>query len=396
MSDSFSDLSYGLYAAFAEKLARSLLVNKTLEKQAKSETRLQVKRPGGELASLELTPFISRPQPVTAFNYFSHVKSYDELLMAYEKARQALPFENDMDNACDYVNPYAEKFLNKLFVDARAFISEQHAVVIADWVKDMDIYVAVKAIESLLNSHADMALLMLSAKRGWHIHFDHMAIRCGSSSRQDAQRVVSLLCSEHDYVSSQAEGENYYQFPEGWNAYPLYKILQNGQVLRIFIDQSDADHPEQIIQHWNHVYGYTAHHLAMRATQMLDGERVAVSLDDVMQGLRDEGLEIMQATGMYTQGLLEQVFTRPERNEAIPQAILDPMIKIDANLPVKIGNGKLLELVSRREVSAGLAQAFFALYGLEYDPSNPLHSVPAYQYFLPAQAAHVIKTSVQI
>ena len=394
MSDSSSDFSS--YAAFAEQLTDSLLSDNTLHMQSKSAGCLQLERPDGEMASLELMPFISQVQPVSAYDIFSSVKSFGGLLLAYNKARQSLPFENDQDGATDYVNPYAEKFLHKLFADARAFISEQHAVVIAGWVKDMDIYVAVKAIESLLNSHADMALLMLAAKQGWHIHFDHMAIRCGSASRQDAQRVVSLLCSQHGYVSSQAKGENFYQFPDGWNAYPLYKILENGQVLRIFVDQSDAGHPEQIIQHWNHVYGYTAHHLAMRATKIVAGKREAVSLNEVMQALRDEGLEIMQATGMYTQGLLEQVFTRPERNDAIPRTILDPLIDIDANLPAKIGNGKLLELVSRREVSAALAQAFFALYGLEYDPANPLHSVPVYQYFLPAQAAHVIKTSVQI
>ena len=61
-----------------------------------------------------------------------------------------------------------------------------------------------------------------------------------------------------------------------------------------------------------------------------------------------------------------------------------------------VQNAKLLELVSRAEVSAPLAEHYFKLYGLRYDAGNPLHSVPAYQYFLPAQAAHVINTSVQM
>ena len=66
-----------------------------------------------------------------------------------------------------------------------------------------------------------------------------------------------------------------------------------------------------------------------------------------------------------------------------------------SELATAIENGKLLELLSRREVSSALAAQYYALYGLRYDRNNPLHSVPAYQYFLPAQAAHVIRTSVQ-
>jgi len=33
---------------------------------------------------------------------------------------------------------------------------------------------------------------------------------------------------------------------------------------------------------------------------------------------------------------------------------------------------------------------------LKYDDNNPHHSAPLYQYFLPVQAAHVIKTSQQV
>lgn len=385
-----------LYKDFAHKLTQSLLENEGLNSHPESNSRLQITKTGGEFANLEMTPFVSRPQPVTAQRYFSNVQSMDDLLEAYHAARRSLPFETDLVNALDHVSDYAGRFLDRLLCDAREFLTDNHAATIGNWVKDLDIYVAVKAVESLLNSRADMALLMLSKSRGWTIHFDHMAIRCGSSSTKDAERVVRLLCSEHGYVSSQASGEDFYQFPEGWNAYPLYKMLENGQVLRIFVDQSDADHAQQIIQHWNHVYGYTAHHMAMRATHVLDGQRVAVSLDGVIYALREQGIAVMQPTGMYTQGLLEQVFTRPERNDEIPEDVMESITRIDADLRNKIGNGKLLELVSRREMPAQHAAEFFALYGLRYDAANPLHSVPAYQYFLPAQAAHVIKTSVQI
>ncbi len=41
-----------------------------------------------------------------------------------------------------------------------------------------------------------------------------------------------------------------------------------------------------------------------------------------------------------------------------------------------------------------LAERFFQLYGLPYTPENPLHSAPIYPYFLPEQAAHVIRTSL--
>ena len=58
-------------------------------------------------------------------------------------------------------------------------------------------------------------------------------------------------------------------------------------------------------------------------------------------------------------------------------------------------NGKLIELVARREMPRGLAAELYHGYGLGYDPANPDHSAPAYAYFLPAQAAHVIRTSVE-
>ena len=59
-------------------------------------------------------------------------------------------------------------------------------------------------------------------------------------------------------------------------------------------------------------------------------------------------------------------------------------------------NGKLLEVVSRKEMQPALAYRYFRLCGLRYDGADPLHSVPVYAYFLPAQAAHVIRTSVQV
>ena len=197
-------------------------------------------------------------------------------------------------------------------------------------------------------------------------------------------------------MASQVPGEEFYQFPDGWNAYPLYKILSNGQILRVFIDQSDGSSGKQIIQHWNRIYGYTAHHLGISAITLKDGEKWALPLPDIIDALAEHGVQAMQPTGMYTHGLLQQVFTKPEKNSNIPLDLKAELADIDETLAVTVENAKLLEIVSRKEMPSTMAKQLFALYGLEFDSNNPLHSAPIYQYFLPAQAAHVIKTSTQI
>ena len=363
--------------------------------------KLLVTNESGEDVSLDLTPTYAAPQIPTAQAYFEGVRTTTQLLDAYSQARCEYRFEDDLDAGVP-VHPFAHNFVASILERARVRLSDDDAVRIAQWVKNLDAYVAVKAVESLLNSNADLALLKVAEARGWTVHFDHVAIRCGSSREHAAERVVELLVAEHGYVPSQVSGEEFYSFPDGWNAYPLYKMLANGQLLRLFIDQSAATHPAQIIQHWHHVYGYTAHHMALRATRQINGERLAVPLAEVMTALAEHGIESMTPTGEYTHGLLLQVFTRPERNPQIPDDIKQTLAHIDAQgqggngqgLPRAIENGKLLEIVSRREMSAAHAHQWFALYGLEYQPHNPLHSAPVYGYFLPAQAAHVIKTSL--
>ena len=99
---------------------------------------------------------------------------------------------------------------------------------------------------------------------------------------------------------------------------------------------------------------------------------------------------------MYTLGMLQQVFTNPEKNRQIPHELKTEIAAFGEDLPETIENAKLLEIVSRKEMPLDLAIEFFTLYGLKFDVNNPLHSAPVYQYFLPAQAAHVIKTSTQI
>ncbi len=56
-------------------------------------------------------------------------------------------------------------------------------------------------------------------------------------------------------------------------------------------------------------------------------------------------------------------------------------------LELRIENGKLIDLVARKEMKTGFVKRYFSLYGFRYEPDNPRHSAPVYTYFLPAQAA---------
>jgi len=383
--------------AFAARVAKLLIdENTTFQRNTSRQQTIQAIGGEAELFTLDLTPFATKPQPVSAYTLFNDISDVSHLLAAYQSAKHNLRFEMDLPDAASHVSDYADDFINTILAKANATLNHQQAKLIADWVKHLDIYCAVKSIESFFYSKADLTLLEIAPKYGWDVTFDHLAIRCGNQANLDGERIASLLKDEHGYTATQFSGEDYYQFPDGWNAYPLYKMLENGQTLRIFVDQSDAHAPAQIIQHWNHVYGYTAHHLAIRATTLQDGKRVAVPLNTVMTALEEAGVEIMTPTGHYTNGLLMQVFTQPEKNSEIPDELKQQISAYDPQLGKMIENAKLLEIVSRLEMPAELAEAYFALYGIQYQPDNPLHSAPYYQYFLPAQAAYVIKTSQQI
>lgn len=385
------------FDTFAESLAKTLTENQPLYlKHPNNSSKIQIYSSKSEIATLDLTPFETTPSAVTAFKYFDGVQSVKELLDAYTRAKKDHLFEDDIIEATSNVSDYAPEFLTQILNNAKQRFSDNQAKIIAEWIKHLDVYTSVKAVESLLNSCADLKLLEVAKSKNWFIHFDHLAIRCGTKARNDAERVVQLLTEHHGYTPSQVIEEAFYQFPDGWNAYPLYKILDNGQMLRVFVDQSDAQAPTQIIQHWNHVYGYTAHHLAMRATRFdTQGQREAVHLDEIITTLTENGIAILTPTGHYTEGLLLQVFTKPELNTQIPSELKEKIVSISQGLDKTIENGKLLELVSRSELPLELAERLYQLYGLQFDAQNPIHSAPIYQYFLPAQAAHVIKTSIQ-
>ena len=383
------------YYEFARLLAKELLETEKFEAVDGSQVKVQTHRGDQEIVTLDLTPFKAKTQPATASRYFANVESVSHLLSAYEAAKQDHVFENNLPDAMVHVSAYAEEFLQNIFARAQQVLTDSKAALVGQWLAGLDVYTAVKSVESLLNSRADVALLEEAQQQRWAVHFDHLAIRCGSKAHGDAERIVDMLKEHHGYVSAQVPEEAFYQFPDGWNAYPLYKVLDNGQMLRLFIDQSDADNRGQIIQHWNHVYGYTAHHLAIRATVVEDGQRLAIPLPNVMDALQKRGIDILTPTGEYTDRLLLQVFTRPELNTTIPEDLKQGVIQHGTELGKMIENGKLLELVSRKEMPVELAIKLFALYGLKFDIENPIHSAPVYQYFLPAQAAHVIRTSVE-
>ncbi|MBN4080046.1 hypothetical protein JYT31_00115 [Beggiatoa alba] len=384
------------YFQFACELADYLCThNPKIKKHHSDPEKVRIQKNESEVACFDLTPFIAKPCPVSAWDLFANISTLEQLLDAYHHARKALPFEDNI-KASRFVSSYASDYLSGILENSRKYFSHADARRIANWVKDLDIYTAVKAIESLLNSKADLALFELVEEENWNLHFDHLAIRCGSKKDQSAEQVRDLLIKYHGYTAPQMIGADYIQFDDGWNAYLLYKILNNGQVLRLFVDQSDAHRSDQVIQHWNHVYGYTAHHLAMRATCFDNGCHKDISLKTLMDKLAKKGINILSPTGLYTQGLLQQVFTKPEQNTSIPDTIKNTLAKVDSELCAIIKNAKLLEVVSRSEMPKQLLNKYFSLYGLQYSKTEPHHSAPVYQYFLPAQAAHVIRTSLQV
>jgi len=382
------------WQTFSQQVQRALIHELTDLDVDHPANGLSLPKPNGEVAQLQLMPFQSKVYAADAKPYFESVNTLSELIAAYQEARAAMPFEESLFSS-QHLSAHAKHYVERLLMLAESRHSDRSARLLAQWVAQLDVYTAVKAVESLLNSHADMVLLHVASEQQWQVHFDHLAIRCGNQGQQAAEKVAALLCQQHGYHAPQIESEAYYVFADGWNAYPLYKMLENGQVLRLFIDQSDANAPAQIIQHWNYIYGFTAHHLGLRVSKRVDGQRLAVSLDEIIPLVKQKAVEVLTPTGMYTHGLLEQVFCKPEHENELPTELLEAVAKVSPNLKHVVKNAKLLEIVSRRELPESLKADFFALYDLRYNADNPLHSAPVYQYFLPAQAAHVIRTSVQ-
>lgn len=377
------------FARFANEVASHLqATERGWFYHLQSPCALQSKREDEQLVHLDLTPFLGTAQPVDAANWFSAVHTLEQLLEAHNQANKACAAE-----PTQHVHPYAAEYLESRFNEARRTYTNDDAQLIANWVSKLDRYAAVKSVECLLDCYDNLVLFKLAEKKGWRVLFDHLAIRCGSSQFRHAEQVIEKLQQQHGYVQPQVKHERFYQFEDGWNAYPLYKMLENGQVIRLFIDQSDAYDSRQIIQHWNHCYGFTAHHLALRVVRIENGQCVAIPLMEVINALTTAGIKSLTPTGFYTHGLLEQVFLKPHLNKQVPRDIRESLRGIDPNLNKTIENGKLIELVSRRELPHDQSQQALELYGVQKQ-DEPI-STPIYPYFLPAQAAHVIRTSLQ-
>ncbi len=307
-----------------------------------NNSKLLVDRGKDQQASLDLTPvsMSARPQPATAKPWFASIKTSVELLSAYERCRSETRLEDSLPGTMLRVHEYAEKFRLQLLSGAKTGLSDNEAELIAVFVAQLDCYSAIKSVECLLASPADRALLAIAQQRDWIVYMDHLAIRCGSQQHGDAQRIAEFLIKDYGYVTSQVEGEDYYQFDDGWDAYPLYKMLDNGLMLRLFVDESSQGFPQQIIQHWHHVYGFTAHHLAMRVArfsqqsteQSTEQSLVAVPLSVVISALNEQGVNTMTPTGSYTAGLLEQGFTKPAHTPDVPQEIKQTLASVKSGL----------------------------------------------------------------
>lgn len=113
----------------------------------------------GDAVSLNLVPFRAPLSKATAAAFFTGVRSLEQLFSAYREATRALPFEIDLAEARERLHPFADAFMQTLFEEAKRSLQDSDAERIAQWVRDFDIYVAVKVVESLLNSKADLALL---------------------------------------------------------------------------------------------------------------------------------------------------------------------------------------------------------------------------------------------
>jgi len=382
--------------ALAAALVDDLVVQTAeFERHPTDPVQLVVNTAEGGAVSLDLTPVTGEATYPSATVHFANVKEMCHLISAYLAARKSTYFEVDEEAGASQISAHAATFLANVVVGAISTLTDEEATQIARWVSHLDVYTAVKSVESLLAQPSHRALFKIAAEREWDVHFDHVAIRAGSEERGDGQRVVELLCREHGYHAPAVESERSYRLSAGWNAYSLYKVLANGQLLRVFVEESATGHPTQIIQHWNRVYGFTPHHLAVRCIRWEEGGRVAVPLAEVIAAMAAHGNRCLTPTGHYTQGLLEQVCTEPIHLTTLPDDERRRLAALGEGLETAINNGPLLELVSRREMAPELAAHLFPLRGLAYRPTDPLHSAPIYPYFLQTQTAHVFATSVE-
>ena len=84
----------------------------------------------------------------------------------------------------DFPESSVNQFVKDIVNRAQQSLTDQQANLVGSWLANLDVYTAVKSVESLLNSRADVALLEVAQQQNWIVHFDHLAIRCKPSRSQ--------------------------------------------------------------------------------------------------------------------------------------------------------------------------------------------------------------------
>jgi len=343
-------------------------------------------------ASYNLTP-VDVPMEVADASSFQQVKTIDELISQYWSVRNDNPFEHDIPGAMDNIHPWADEFLEQLMANAASQFDDQDAQLIAQLASTLDIYTAIKTIESLLNDPQDITLLKLAKQNNWQAHLDHIVIRCGNQKHEDGERLFNFLMKYHHYYPPQHIEDAYLLSNQGWNAYPLYKVMVNGQMIRIFIDQSDSEHKQHAIQHWNHSYGYTPHHIGLRFTTKKSNSRIAVPLPAIINELQKQSILVFNPAKLTTTDLLQNVLIKPHKLNHLPDDIMHGLAEKESELTAALTHGKLIGLVSRLELPENLKQKWFRLYQIAYDSTNPIHSVPAFNLFSPVDSSNQLNLS---
>ncbi len=342
-------------------------------------------RYAGLKVSFNLSPVDLPLEVADAQQQFQQVQTINSLISQYWEVRRTHHFEHDIPAAMDNIHPWADDFLEALMASASAHFTDQDACLIAKFVSTLDSYAAIKTIESLLNNPQDVLLLRIAKENDWQVHLDHIAIRCGNQRNEDAERIFNFLMKHHHYYPPQHIEEAYLLSTEGWSAYPLYKVMNNGQLIRIIVSQADSEHAQQAIQHWNHVYGYTAHHIGLRLTKHNAEEgRQQVSLTEISQSQQSTIFKLN--TVIKSANLMHQVLLNTAKPNLLPNDILTAAQSFNPEILTILRQGKLIELISRLELPDTLKEKWFKLYQIRYEPSNPIHSVPAFNLFSPLKA----------
>ena len=163
---------------------------------------------------LNLSPLHLKVHEVSAQEYFTQIKTTEELIHAYHKAKHALPFEEDDTRASSHISPYARDYMEHALKAAHQ-LSHAQSQLIADFVKNLDIYTAVRSCETFFANHANLTLLTVAKEQQWHPIFDHLAIRTGCRSHDDARYIADYLIKHHGYTFVNVEGQKFYEFSDG-------------------------------------------------------------------------------------------------------------------------------------------------------------------------------------